>query len=246
MKMTRPNTVAELAIAIPGSIPVFQRLKIDYCCHGDQSIQSACAAVGLTGQELMTLIDREPAPADVRNWDGSTLTEIIRFVNETHHAYTRQSAETLAWMSKKVANRHGENKPEVVKLAALVGQLIDDLLPHMMKEEQILFPYVQDLEGAIATGHDSPQPFFGTARNPVRMMMLEHETVGELLVQIRAVTNDFTLPEDACTTFTAYYKLLQELETDLHNHIHVENNILFPRTIALEEAEMGAMAGARA
>jgi regulator of cell morphogenesis and NO signaling len=242
--MSRPTTVAELAIAIPRSIPVLERLGMDYCCHGERSIQNACTDAGITTDELMTLIDVEPAAAGVRNWEGSTLTEIIRFVNETHHAYTRQAAETLAWMSKKVADKHGASKPEVVALARLVGQLVDDLLPHMMKEEQILFPYVQDLEDSIAAGDDAPAAFFGTARNPVRMMMLEHETVGELLVQIRAVTGNFTVPEDACTTFTAYFGLLQELETDLHNHIHLENNILFPRTIALEDSVATAFAGA--
>ena len=242
--MTKPTTVAELAIEIPRSIPVLERLRMDYCCHGERSIQNACADAGITTEELMALIDLEPATAGVRNWDGFTLTEIIRFVNETHHAYTRQAAETLAWMSKKVADRHGESKPEVIKLARLVGQLIDDLLPHMMKEEQILFPYVQDLEDSIAAGDDAPAAFFGSARNPVRMMMLEHETVGELLVQIRATTSDFTLPEDACTTFTAYFSLLQELETDLHNHIHLENNILFPRCISLEDSVANAFAGA--
>ena len=224
------STVAELAIAMPRAIPVLQRLRIDYCCNGAQTIDEACATAGIHPEKLMELVDAEPASAVAQSWNDVSCTEIIRFVIDTHHAYTRQSVETLQWMSAKVANRHGEAHPELVKLARLVGELCDDLLPHMMKEEQILFPYVEQMEAG-----ESPMPFFGTARNPIRMMMLEHETVGEKLVEMRSVTNDYALPEGACTTFTAYFNLLQELENDLHNHIHLENNILFPRSIELEE-----------
>lgn len=241
--MTTTNTVAELAIAIPRSIPVLQRLKIDFCCNGGRTIQDACTAVGITGEELMDLISNEPAVADTRSWNDTSLTEIVRFVIDTHHAYTRQACETLQWMSAKVANRHGENHPELLTLAKLVAQSVDDLMPHMMKEEQILFPYIEQLDEASANGNEAPMPFFGTARNPVRMMMNEHEAVGELLAQMRELTNDYTLPEGACTTYTAYFNLLQELERDLHNHIHLENNILFPRTIELEEKAPKAMAG---
>lgn len=243
--MEKPNTVAELAIAMPVSIPVLQRLKIDYCCHGDQSVQQACNAAGMTADELMHLIEKEPAAGDVRSWDGVTLTEVVRFVIDTHHAYTRQSLETLQWMAAKVRDRHGAHHPELATLARLVAEATDDLIPHMMKEEQILFPYIEQIEEAQTNGTDAPTPFFGTARNPVRMMMAEHETVGEKLAEMRSITEDYTLPEGACTTFTAYFNLLQDLERDLHNHIHLENNILFPRAIALEdEAPKAVRAGA--
>jgi regulator of cell morphogenesis and NO signaling len=243
--MQTPKTVAELAIAQPSSIPVFQRLNIDYCCHGDQSVDQACKAAGLSAGELMRLIEKEPVAADVRSWDGSSLTEVVRFVIDTHHAYTRQSLETLQWMSAKVRERHGAHHPELATLARLVAEAVDDLMPHMMKEEQILFPYIEQVEEARMNGTDAPTPFFGTARNPVRMMMAEHETVGEKLAEMRSLTKDYTLPEGACTTFTAYFNLLQDLERDLHNHIHLENNILFPRAIALEdEAPKRAAAGA--
>jgi regulator of cell morphogenesis and NO signaling len=240
--MATPNTLAELAIAIPRSIAVFERLHIDYCCNGKRPIGQACSDASITVDELMMLIDAEPAAAEVRSWDGSTLTEMIAFINGTHHAYTRQACETLQWMSRKVATRHGDNEPHLVILAKLLGELIDDLLPHMMKEEQILFPYLEQLEEAIANDSERPQPFFGSARNPIRMMLSEHETVGEKLIEIRSATSNFALPEWACTTFTAYFNLLAELERDLHNHIHLENNILFPRGIELEESKTPALA----
>ena len=237
--MSQPSTIAALAIAMPRSIAVFQRLKIDYCCHGDQAIQQACSGAGITTDELMALINAEPATAEVRKWDHARVTDIIAFINDTHHAYTRQSCETLQWMSAKVATRHGAHHPELVELSHFVAEIIDDLLPHMMKEEQVLFPYAMQLDrGETAYG------CFGTARNPVRMMMLEHEAVGEKLDQMRGITSDYALPDDACTTYTAYFNLLQELERDLHNHIHLENNILFPRIIELEETVPAAMTGA--
>ena len=236
--MATANTVAELAVAIPRSIPVFERLQIDFCCNGKRPIAQACNEAGITVDELMTLIDAEPAAAATRNWDGTTLTELIRFINETHHVYTRQSCETLAWMSQKVATRHGDHDRNLITLATHVGQLIDDLMPHMMKEEQILFPYLEQLEAFVAGSGAAPQGCFGSARNPIRMMLYEHDAVGEKLREIREVTSNYATPEWACTTFRAYFNLLQELEVDLHNHIHLENNVLFPRAIEMEEKSL--------
>ena len=229
------RTVGEFAVTVPSCIPVFERLKIDFCCRGNETIQNACREAGITPSELLNMIDLEPAPAAFRSWAGSSLSEIIHVVVETHHSYTRRTLETLDRMSRKVRDRHGDNHPEVAELALVVSDLIDDLTPHMMKEEQILFPYIEQLEDAMLTGNETPSARFGSARNPVESMMLEHESVAEKLVEMRSLTNEYTLPSDACTTFAAYYSLLQELERDLHNHIHVESNVLFPRAVALEE-----------
>lgn len=229
------RTVGEFAVTVPSCIPVFERLKIDFCCRGNETIQRACREAGITPSELLNMIDLEPAPAAFRSWEGSSLSEIIHFVVDTHHLYTRRTLDTLDRMSRKVRDRHGDNHPEVAELALVVGDLIDDLLPHMMKEEQILFPYIEQLEDAMLTGNETPSARFGSARIPVQSTMLEHESVGAKLLEARALTNDYSLPRDACTTFAAYYSLLQELEQDLHNHIHVESNILFPRAVALEE-----------
>jgi regulator of cell morphogenesis and NO signaling len=230
--MKNANTVAELAIAMPASIPVLEKLKIDYCCHGAQPIEQACSRAGVTTDQLLRLIDQQPSGGESRSWDGAPLMEIIRFILDTHHAYTRSTMETLLVLAEKVARKHGPQHPELLKIETLVGRLNDDLQPHMMKEEQILFPYLEQLE----SGGDVPSPPFGTVRNPIRMMMLEHEAVGEIAAEIRAASNDYALPAEACTSFTAFYRLLQDLELDLHRHIHLENNVLFPRAMALEEA----------
>jgi regulator of cell morphogenesis and NO signaling len=229
------NTIAQLAVAMPSAIGTLERLGIDYCCNGQQPVAEACRRAGLTTDQLMALIDESAPSAEVRSWDGKSLTEIVRFIVETHHVYTREAMTTLPALASKVRVRHGENHSELQQLDALVQQLAADLFPHMMKEEQVLFPYIE----ALAAG-EMPSSCFGSARNPVRMMMLEHEAVGEILRDIRTITANFTLPEDACTSFRALYAGLAEVESDLHRHIHLENNILFPMAIEAEERLMTA------
>lgn len=216
------NTIADLALTLPKSIPVLERLGIDYCCHGGQSIQQACAAVEITSDELLKMIEEAPVAAPERSWNDEPMPEVIGFILDTHHAYTRAAIETLEPLAEKVAGRHGANHPELLALRDLVNALAADVIPHMMKEEQVLFPYLLD---------PSCGGCFGSVANPIRVMMLEHESVGEILAAIRKTTHDFALPPEACRSFTVYYQLLQELEQDLHRHIHVENNVLFPKAL---------------
>ena len=219
--MNTPNSIADLVIAVPKSIPVLERLGIDYCCHGGQSIQQACNSASITAEELLKMIAEAPTAAPERTWNGETIPEIIDFILQTHHAYTRAAVETLEPLAAKVAGVHGANHPELLELKELVGALCADLIPHMMKEEQVLFPFMQC----------ETEACFGSVANPIRVMMLEHETVGELLAAIRKTADDFELPPEACRSYTAYFALLQDLEQDLHRHIHVENNVLFPKAL---------------
>lgn len=228
--MQNANSVADLAIAMPAAIPVLERLKIDYCCHGNQPIEQACSRAGITADQLLNLIEQEPVGGDGRTWDNASLMDIVQFILNTHHAYTRTTLQTLGQLASKVAQRHGTNHPELQRIERLVAELTDDLMPHMMKEEHILFPYLEEL----SSGQEVPAPFFGSVRNPIQMMMIEHDAAGEKVAEIRAAANDYELPADACTSYTAFYKMLNALEEDLHRHIHLENNILFPRAIARE------------
>lgn len=232
--MEQTNTIGELAVAMPASIPVLERLGVDYCCHGDQTIQQACRDAGVTAEELLRLIESEKSPSDERTWSEEPLSELIEFIVSTHHAYTRRAVETICMLGEKVRDRHGAAHPEVVALERLIREIEKDVIPHMLKEEQILFPYVQALESALTSEDEPPVPFFGTVRNPIRMMMAEHETVAEKLAEVRVITNNYSTPADACTSFRALYTALQELEQDLHRHIHLENNVLFPRSLELE------------
>ena len=219
--MSTPNTVADLVIAVPNAIPVLERLGIDYCCHGGQSIQQACNAASITSEELLQMIADAPAVTPERAWNGERIPEIIQFILDRHHVYTRAAVETLEPLADRVAKVHGANHPELIELKDLVNALAADLIPHMMKEEQILFPFLLG----------ETEACFSRVAQPIRMMMLEHESVGELLLAIRKLTDDFALPPEACRSYTAYFALLQELEQDLHRHIHAENNVLFPKAL---------------
>lgn len=232
---TQPNTIAELAVAMPRAIATLDKLGIDYCCNGAQSIADACNRAGITAEELLALIPAAAASTEV-DWTAEPMSALIRFIVQTHHDYTRRTLATLQHLATKVRERHGPNHAELSDVERLVHALVADLLPHMLKEEQVLFPYIANVEEVAMLAKEPPMPFFGTARNPIRAMMMEHEAVGEILVQIRALTASYTLPPEACTSFNALYSNLQEIETDLHRHIHLENNILFPKAIETEEA----------
>jgi regulator of cell morphogenesis and NO signaling len=222
------KTIGQLALEVPQAIPILEKWGIDYCCRGHYTIEDACRAAGVAAGDLLSAL--EP-PRDEATWDWSakSLVELVQYILETHHAYTRQAIETVTLLSEKVAARHGSNHAEVLNVRGLVVALVNDLEPHMMKEEQILFPYVEALE----TGEVSSS-CFGTVANPIRVMMMEHESVGEILVELRRVTSGYALPEDACLSFRALYERLADLEQDLHRHIHLENDVLFPRALQLE------------
>lgn len=229
---TNTKSIGELALEIPHAIAVLERWRIDYCCHGKRSVAEACADAGLTPEELMQAIGETPVTDDARDWSGASLEELQQYILDTHHVFTRQAMETVNVLSEKVARRHGPNHPEVLRVREIVVALINDLEPHMMKEEVVLFPYVAAMERG-----EQPSHCFGTVKNPVRMMMMEHDAVGGLLRDLREATSGYALPEDACLSFRALYERLTELEEDLHKHIHLENNVHFPRAVAMEDSE---------
>lgn len=226
------KSIGELALEIPHAIAVLERWQIDYCCHGNRSVAEACADAGVTTEELMREIGTTPVVDEARDWSAESLETLQQYILDTHHVFTRQAMETISALSEKVAHRHGAGHPEVLRVRELVVALCNDLEPHMMKEEVVLFPYVAALE----RGEQAPN-CFGTVRNPVRMMMLEHDTVGGLLSDLREATSGYALPDDACLSFRALYERLAELEQDLHKHIHLENNVHFPRAIELEDGQ---------
>lgn len=228
------GTIGELAIANPSAIPTLEKLGIDYCCGGATTVADACRRAGISPDQLFALIDRKERPAG-RAWEKEPLTALLRFILDTHHVYTRDAIVSLPPLAAKVRGRHGEAHPETRRVEAMVYSLAADLAPHMQKEEQILFPYIASLEAA-ESGTERPASCFGSVRNPIRMMMVEHDAAGALLKELRDVTSGYAAPPDGCTSFQALYSGLAQLEGDLHRHIHLENNILFPRAVRLEEA----------
>lgn len=231
------RTIGDLATDIPAAIRVFQAWKIDYCCGGKRSLADACASAGRTVDEFEAAIAAAPdvtGSSEVA-WRTESLKSVAAQICERYHRYTREELVTLQALATKVYGVHGARNPELAHVVDLINELSGDMIPHMLKEEQVLFPYVDQLQEAADGQRAAATPFFGTVKNPVQMMMNEHDRVGELLVQLRAVTTDYTLPPTACFSYTQLFTRLQEFERLTHEHVHVENNIYFPRAIELEE-----------
>jgi regulator of cell morphogenesis and NO signaling len=195
-------------------------------------LTDACATAGKSVDEFIALLEKAAVvPDQPRNWSEDTLTGIGAFICETYHRYTREELQTLAPLAAKVLGVHGQRRPELVAVSGLITDLSNDMLPHMLKEEQVLFPYVEQMEAG-----EDPVPFFGTVKNPVRMMMMEHDRVGELLAALRRVTDGYVPPESACFSYRELYRRLAGFEQRTHEHIHLENNVYFPRAVELEES----------
>lgn len=234
MEAVENRTVRELATTNPGAARVFERFGIDYCCGGERSLAQACSVANANLQEVAGALDKLQAQSADRDWRKATLAELARHIVAKHHEYVRQEIQRLIPLSAKVAGVHGKNHPELETVQSSFHALAEELTAHMMKEERLLFPYIEQLEVAPNSGSRQSPPLFGTVKNPVRMMMMEHDSAGEILHKMRQTTNGYTLPADVCVSFHMLYRALQEFETDLHQHIHLENNILFPRAIELE------------
>jgi regulator of cell morphogenesis and NO signaling len=238
MNINETTTVRELAAGIPGATRVFESFGIDYCCGGHRTLADACQVASLLVEDLTRSLEeagRASQSGVDRDWRQESLTALTEYIIDTHHAFTRQEIDRLEKLLDKVCSRHGENHPELFEAQKTFYQLKEDLIPHMLKEEQVLFPYIARMEEAAGDGRVVPPPFFGTVRNPVRMMMTEHDTAGDLLKLLRGVTNGYTPPPDGCVSFQTLYQALAAFEADLHRHIHLENNILFPRAVEMEE-----------
>ena len=236
---TATQTVREIALEQPSSIRVFERYGIDYCCGGRKPLSEACAARSL---EVDAVIADLEASADAKpeaqeSVTERTLTGLCAHIVATHHEYVKRELPRLTGLAAKVVNRHAETRPELPVIQATLAHLGEDLLEHQAKEEIVLFPYIARLERAVAEGGPKPRGCFGTVSNPIAMMTREHDNAGTLLGMIREKSSQFTPPEGSCPTYHAFYDGLREFEQDLHRHIHLENNVLFPRAIEMEEAQ---------
>ena len=241
MTLNTSTTVRELAVTEPGATRVFEKLKIDYCCGGGKTLAEACEVVGLKTEDVWQLLaeaGKAQATSDEPlDFQTASLTGLVGYILEKHHVFTKEEMERLSELLEKVCSVHGQNHPELLHVKSLFQRLCDDLNPHMFKEEQVLFPYIIRLEEAASRQQVPLRPPFVTVRNPVRMMMLEHDTVGELLRELREATSNYVTPQDACISYKTLYQALEVFEQDLHQHIHVENNILFPRAVEMESAD---------
>lgn len=223
----------------PQTARVLEELQIDYCCGGHKPLAAACEQQGLDANVVTSRLNdaiAQTTDTTQPDWAKASPSELCDHIVTTHHAFLRGELPRLTQLVEKVADVHGASHPELNDLRSVYTELRAELEPHMMKEEQILFPAIHQLEQAAS----APRFPFGTVANPIRMMEHEHDHAGDALKRIRGLTADFTPPDDACNTYRVMLDGLQNLEADLHQHIHKENNILFPMAQRLETAGLPA------
>lgn len=229
-------TLASLALGHPSRAQVLERHHLDFCCGGKRTLRQACEDARLDLPAVLHELSKAAAstgkPGHAVDWNQEALPALVDHIVDTHHAYTRAAFLRIAPLMAKVVGHHGGRFPVLQEVQRLYQALVDDLGPHLLKEERILFPFIR----ALADGLLSSPPPFGTVANPVRMMMFEHESAGGLLAELVETTHDFEVPPDTCTSFQALYAALAELRSDLLVHISLENNVLFPRVLAEEDA----------
>ena len=238
MTIATTTTVGEIAAEVPSCTREFEKLGIDYCCGGNRTLDQACVEAKLPIDEVLERLKKSAEAANqtdsTENWQQAPLADLIANINATHHVFVRSECPRIVALTEKVAGVHGKNHPELLQVQELFAALSEELAVHLMKDEQILFPYVLLMEENVVAGEPAPPAMFGTVMNPIGMMMREHDGAGEALRALRTATNDYTIPEDACISYRTLYQALQGFEADLHQHIHKENNILFPRAAAME------------
>jgi regulator of cell morphogenesis and NO signaling len=239
MQALETKTVAEIASGSLAAVKVFERFGIDYCCGGKRPLDEVCREKGLDADTVRRELDSaasKPAP-DQRDWTTAPLSELIAHIVATHHAYLVRELGPLSERIAKVERVYSA-RPEAADRVAGLSEVFEalrcELLMHLRKEEMMLFPAIESYEKAMEARRPLPPVPFGTVANPIRMMEFEHENAGAALGRLRQMTRDFEVPDYACVTYKAMLSGLRELQQDLHMHIHLENNILFPRALKLE------------
>ncbi len=233
---TPEMTVGEIAAQSPASIRVFEKHRIDYCCGGGIAVGEACAARGLDAADLLREVAGAAGTAGSADWQSASLGKLIDHIVENHHVYLKTNLPRMESMLQKILAAHSERHGDTLRpLAATFRAMKEELEAHLMKEEMILFPLIRTLDATEgAAGGPAAFHHCGSVQNPIRVMLMEHDSAGEALARMRQLTSGYTPPNDACNTFRGFYFELAELEKDLHLHIHLENNILFPRAIELQ------------
>lgn len=234
--LTQEKTIGDFVAENFRTAEVFKKYNIDFCCKGGRTVEEACDNKKVSPQqiyqELEEIVNRKSEDIDFNSWPLDLLAD---YVEKTHHRYVEEKSAMLIPYLNKLCKVHGERHPELFEINELFIGSAQDLAAHMKKEELILFPFIKQMVEAKKNGEALPAPRFGTVENPVAMMKHEHEAEGERFVKIAELTNNYEFPDDACGTYQVTYRMLEDFQNDLHKHIHLENNILFPKAIAMEK-----------
>ena len=228
--------VADLVTENYKTAEVFKKYGIDFCCGGQISIGEACAKAGVDISRLeddLAAVNQKNKNGD-KDFNEMPLDELIDHIVDTHHTYVAENIPLLLEFTQKIAEVHGETNPELGRISELFYGLAGELQQHMMKKEQILFPYIKCMVNPEEYPSDGGCGHFGSVQNPINMMEHEHDSAGNALRELRKLSDNYALPSHACNTYRVTFEKLQEFEDDLHRHIHLENNILFPKAIAME------------
>jgi len=231
--ITLSTPMGEIAKACPHAIPLLESYRLDYCCHGEVSLEGACKDRELDPERtLRSILNANASVTESNEVDPSsmTMTELADHIEATHHAFTRESLASLQAMMPRLVNAHGTAHPELNELSECINAFADDLEDHMIREERVLFPWLRRLERKSEIQGGPPW----SVRRPIDCMIHDHDSAGEMLDRMRTLTDEYRVPADACGTYRACLSLLDTLERDTHIHIHKENNILFPRGVEAE------------
>ena len=230
------QTVREIAQTQPSSIRVFEQFGIEYCCGGRKPLAEACAAKEINVETVIAALEAAShnENSEKKDWAKESLTDLTRHIVATHHAYCKGELPRLSGLAAKVVSRHGGTNPELGVMRAKLAQLAEELTDHLAEEEVVVFPSILKLEGKGRSGGVEPGESAASVGNPIALLIQEHDNAGVLLAEIRSLSRNFITPEYACTTYHAFFDGLRDFERDLHRHVHLENNILFPRAIELE------------
>ena len=233
---TQTDFIGDIVAADFRTAAIFKKYGIDFCCKGGRTIEEACSPKSLDKDQIYSDIENLPKTdgnsIDFNSWPLDLLAD---YVEKTHHRYVEEKTPVLQQFLDKLCKVHGGAHPELFEIRDLFFASAQDLAAHMKKEELILFPFIKNMVKAKISNEAIQQPHFGTVENPVNMMKHEHTVEGERLRKIADLTNEYTPPADACNTYKVTFAMLQDFENDLHKHIHLENNILFPKAIQLEK-----------
>jgi regulator of cell morphogenesis and NO signaling len=234
MTISPHQSVREIVIEHPETIPALEHFGIDYCCGGKQTLVEACTKREMSLAAVLEKLEHLQRSSTVpeTHWPKAPLSEITTYIVRKHHAFARDQLNLIRELAAKVESRHGNKHPEISRLSEVFYAISTELDVHFFCEENILFPYISQL----GTGRQPvTSPVFESVEQPFSQMMLDHDHTGNGLRLLREITNNYVPPSDACTTYRALFHALEDFERDLHRHIHLENNILFPR--ALEQAK---------
>jgi regulator of cell morphogenesis and NO signaling len=237
MENLKNKTIGSFVAQDYRTAAVFSKYKIDFCCKGNRTVNEVCEKQNIDSETLLQSINEvvqseNNGSIDFNSWPLDLLAD---YIEKTHHRYVEDKTLILIPFLDKLCKVHGENHPELFKINELFTGCAGELSQHMKKEELMLFPFIKRMVKIKESNGVLSQPSFGTVSNPIAMMMQEHETEGDRFSEIARLTHNYTAPDDGCTTYKVTFAMLKEFEEDLHKHIHLENNILFPKAMTLEQ-----------